>query len=77
MNPEVKEYIQKGVDSLTRTQAEKDLMKSLAEDVKDKFEMSTSEFNSRCKAAYDLIKVMDARDKLNAAIEDVESLGFN
>ena len=76
MDIRIKEYIQKGVDSLTRDQGEKDFRKQLAEDVKEKFDISSTEFNARVKIAFDKYEAKQKRDIMTDRIDEVESLGF-
>lgn len=64
------------VDSLTRCAAEGDLRKEIAEDVKEKFKMSTSDFNLLVKerfsdkASNDIDRCTEIRDLNDQLIEN-------
>jgi hypothetical protein len=80
LNTEIKQFIQliqQGVDSLSRQAAEKDYMKQLADDAKEKFDIKPADFTARCKAAYDMLTAIERRDKLTDVIDELEGLGFN
>jgi len=72
----LKQFIKNGVDSKTREQGEKDYQSQLAKDAKEEFGMEVSEFNARVKAAFDLHKAKENRDKLIDIVDDVETMGF-
>jgi len=76
MNVEIKSFIQNGVNSLTREQGEKDYRKQLCEDVKEKFDMKSSDFNARVKVAYDLNTATQKRDDMTDVIDEITSLRF-
>jgi len=77
LNPDIKQFILNGIDSLTRQAAEKDYMKQLADDAKEKFDIKPADFNARCKTAYDMLTAIEKRDKLTDVIDELEVLGFN
>jgi AmiR/NasT family two-component response regulator len=70
------EFIKQGVASLALEQAQKDYRSTLAADVKEVLEMSSSDFNARCKIAYDMHKAQEELEKREDAIAEVKSMGF-
>lgn len=76
MNPKLKEFVQNGVNSLVREQAEKDFRKQLVEDVKEEFDIKAADFNAIVKTAFDKHDARLKRDKIDQNIKNAEELGF-
>lgn len=75
-NVEFKKFVKQGCDSLLRVKAEKDFRKTLAEDVKDKFNMKAAEFNKHVNAAFDVHEAEKKIQELQDAVDKAKSLGF-
>lgn len=70
---ELKKKVDYCVDSLIRIEAEKGLIKEVADDVKDKFEIATSDFNRIVKTVHK-DNLEDEREKAENVFHIVERI---
>jgi aspartate ammonia-lyase len=76
MDDKLKNQIEQGVHSLLRIDAEKEMQKTLVEDIADVFNMTKKQASELIKAAYDKQKYESNITNWQETLSKIEELGF-
>lgn len=80
-NLEAREVIKRNVESAvvskSTIESEREHLKDIAAELKEKYDLPASEFNRLVDAAYDKTKLMEQKGKIDSTLEAVDLLYSN